>query len=192
MVESNPKAGPASLKAGTRTRQPVSELDPALANQGRVKYLRERVLKSKNDDLPGSLKGGIGSLMRWHDHLMDQVKNLEAENFLVDVELLDEKNRILTVQSPYMREVLRECKGGLNSDTIEGVIFDSEYPKNACVHFTSAHDYLLNRWVPVLRHVVNTNVHFTNLLPSSARESVHFLLSSRQEWLPMSWPLPIT
>ena len=49
-----------------------------------------------------------------------------------------------------MKEVLLEGASGLQSDTIEGAIEDSEFPGEGHVHFTSAHDSINCKWVPVL------------------------------------------
>ena len=85
--------------------------------------------------------------MRWHQ---DLPTGSEKKKFVIKHELIDETESIITVQSEYMREVLLEGASGLQSDTIEGVIFDSEYPGIVDVHFTSSFDKINCRWVPVL------------------------------------------
>ena len=128
---------------GTNTRPPVDDIDEVLVNIDQLKYHCERILNSKK--LWG-IKGGIGAFMTWHN---DLPKDDERYGFCVQFQILDKKRQIISFQSSYMREVLSEFSGGLQTDTIEGVIFDAEFSGMVFIHFTSAYDKLNLRWVPV-------------------------------------------
>ena len=156
-VESNPEAGPAKLKMGTNTRPPVDKIDEVLVNIDRLKYHRERILNSNK--LRG-IKGGIGAFMTWHN---DLPKDDERHGFCVQFQILDKKRQIISFQSSYMREVLSEFSGGIQTDTIEGVIFDAEFSDMVFIHFTSAYDKLNLCWVPVLMSLLfgKTTQHYS-------------------------------
>ena len=67
------------------------------------------------------------------------------------------KNPIIHMQSDFMRAIMNQehLVGSLQSDTIEGVIYDLDHQeKQICIHFTSAFDSVLARWVPVLMSIL--------------------------------------
>ena len=76
------------------------------------------------------------------------------DTFIVDLDGMTKDAMIITLQSPHMRHVLNEVSGGLQSDTVEGVIDDPNYEGNIDIHFTSAYDEVLLRWVPVLTSII--------------------------------------
>ena len=116
--------------------------------------------------------------MRWHQ---DLPIDSEQKKFVIKHELIDESKSIITVQSFYMREVLLENTSGLQSDTIEGIIFDSEYPGIVDVHFTSGFDKINCRWVPVLMSLIfgRTKEHYASHFKS--------LFASYGEEINSSW-----
>ena len=76
--------------------------------------------------------------------------NPPVTSFLTKVELVKHDEAIITLQTDYMREVLREASCGLQTDTVEGVVHDPEYNGSIDIHITSSFDFILERWVPVL------------------------------------------
>ena len=145
IVNINPDLGAAKMKIGTSTRKPVMELDDSFSNMDRVGYYGRKI-KNKNKK-PIGIRGSIGAFLEFYQDL--------PEDFIVHMELLSADANIITMQSPYMREVQLEASSGLESDTVEGIILDQEYSKGPVdIHFTSAYDKYLKRWVPVLISII--------------------------------------
>ncbi len=78
-----------------------------------------------------------------------EMKNKMPEPFFYKWQFDDDMS-IISLQTPYMREVLLEATSGLQTDTVEGVINDISFSGKIDIHFTSAYEPILRRWVPVL------------------------------------------
>lgn len=150
LVINNTKLGPAKLKAGDVGRPPASDIDPSFGNIDRLKYHRKNILGRTS----GS--AGIGDLMQ-------MVGNDIEEPFIIHMEVSDPTCQIITMQSQYMKDVLAEGFSALQSDTVEGVLFEPNYDGFVDLHFTSGYDYVLMRWVPVLVSVIfkRTTEHYS-------------------------------
>ena len=142
IVTANPSLGPQKLRMGSLTNDSVVALDDAFSTINRVKYLWHKTLGRTPIKAQG-IHGSIGSLLQF-------TKDLPEKTFIVKAELVKLDEAIITLQSNYMREILHEANSGMQSDTVEGVIDDPEFTGTIDVHFTSAYDFILERWVPVL------------------------------------------
>jgi hypothetical protein len=102
IVDSNPDLGPARMKIGTKSRPPISQIDDSFFNQDRVGYYARKL---KSGSRPEGIHGGWGAFFDFYKDL--------PEDFIIDMELLSENKRIITMQSPYMKEVQLEAFSGL-------------------------------------------------------------------------------
>ena len=142
IVKTNPEAGPAKLIMGTRTRSSVASLSKAFHNIDRLGHKRRQIVH-KNLRAFG-IRGSIGGLFEMSADF--------PTDFIVECSF---KDGIISLQSDYMRQVLNDAAGGLQSDTVEGVINELEYNKGSLdIHFTSAFDQYQDRWVPVLISII--------------------------------------
>jgi len=142
IVKINPEAGPAKLMMGTPTRPSVLGLSNAFSNIDRVGNQRRQTLQSTMRAL--GIRGSLGSLFEFSADIPTE--------FIVECSF---KEGIISLQSDYMRQVLNDAAGGLQSDTVEGVINELEYTKGSVdIHFISAFDQHQDRWVPVLMSII--------------------------------------
>ena len=142
IVKAYPDAGPRKFILGSHNCESVADIDDAFFNQDRVKHMRKMLLPKTSTKLGINT---LASIMRFNKH----------QHFIVDADIVHVNCQHITMQSQYMVEVLREGMSGLQSDTVEGVIDDSDYPSgNIAIHITSAYDRLLERWVPVLISII--------------------------------------
>jgi hypothetical protein len=140
IVKNNPEEGPAIL----RNKRGVKEIDPAFYNQDRVAYWRQKILRK--DTKPRGIRGSIASIFEL---------NLDIEDdFFVQVDMRSKDSNLISMQTPYMKEVLLEAASGLQSDTVEGLIHEVEFSGKCDIHFVSCYDHILCRYVPVLMSII--------------------------------------
>ena len=145
MVLENPEIGPAKLHMGSFSRKSPSEIDDAFFNKDRVKYHRNRVLERRHGPL--GIRGSLAALIS----LAEQI----GEPFF-DIKFGDPSKSILPIihmQSQFMRDIAnsKHIGSSFQSDTIEGVVSDIDHlHKEINIHFTSAYDTVLGKWVPIL------------------------------------------
>lgn len=135
IVKREPKVGPAKLRMGTPARPPVTELSDAFVNQDHL------TLK------PHGIRGSLASFIELNHDL--------PQEFFTKIDLTSKDANVIIMQSPYMKQVLNEAAGGLQADTVEGVLFEQEYRHGPVdIHFISAFEEKLQRWVPVLMAII--------------------------------------
>ena len=122
----------------------MKNLDPAFYNQDRVAYYRQKLLKKNMK--PRGIRGSIASIFELNRDIPD--------DFFISVDVRSKDGMLISMQTPYMKEVLLEASSGLQSDTVEGVIHEMEYSGKCDIHFVSSFDYILCRYVPVLVSII--------------------------------------
>ena len=147
MIQTNPRAGAAQLRMGVDGRSSLPEVDDAFFNKDRLAYHRRKAMyKGHVTTNKHGITNSMASLFQLNKDIPD--------TFIVDLDVMTKDAMIITLQSPHMKNVLNEGSGGLQSDTVEGVIDDPNYEGNIDIHFTSAYDEVLLRWVPVLTSII--------------------------------------
>ena len=145
LVRANPNVGAARLAMGTEFSPSLSDQHPAWHNTDRVRELRKHILQKDG------LRFATGANIQ-------RFRELDMEYFVLeDFTNMFSKSSptIITMQSPYMRDVLQEASAGFQSDTIEGIIRDPNYVASTVdLHFTTGFDRITGRWVPVLISIV--------------------------------------
>ena len=163
-VAANPSAGVRQLLVQSETNESITKISHAFTNKNRSQYYKGKAMKEIKS-LPNN--GIVNTFSGFLQFLKDI-----PQTFLVDTELANSEENILTFQTDYMRDLLREAVTGFQSDTIEGVIHDLNYSGNIDIHFTAAYDQYLGRWAPGLISIMfgrkNTNYarHFKVLFSS--------------------------
>ena len=167
IVQEHPDATPQQLRFGVRGGKPMGDVHPSFTNKDRIAYHRRKTIGNQ----------GINETFAAFLQFLDDL----PEKFLLDYEL-QKPHRIFTFQTKYMQEVLQELEAGFQSDTIEGIIHDPMYNSSTVdLHFTSAYDKLVGRYVPVLISIV-----FGRTADSFYRHFVH-LFSSLSAETNQSW-----
>ena len=111
IVRDNPEMGPAKL----RNNRNLKNLDPAFYNQDRVAYYRQKLLKKNMK--PRGIRGSIASIFELNRDIPD--------DFFISIDVRSKDGMLISMQTPYMKEVLLEASSGLQSDTVEGVIHEN-------------------------------------------------------------------
>ena len=96
---------------GNDGRPSVTLLDDAYVNQDRVAYHRRKAMK------PYGIRPSFSALLQLNKDL--------PRGFFLKMEIAKHDKNIITLQSPYMKKVLHEAASSLQSDTVEGAIFDN-------------------------------------------------------------------
>jgi len=137
IVKTNPEAGPAKLTMGTRDRPSVASSSKAFHNIDRLGHKRKQIVH--NNLRAFGIRGSIGGLFEMSADF--------PTCFVVECSF---KDGIISLQSDHMRQVLNDAAGGLQPDTVEGVINEAEHAKGSLnIHLASAFDLHQDRWVPV-------------------------------------------
>ena len=154
IVEFNPELTPAQLQMGARGRPPVSKLSPSFHNKSLLTQMRHQILSKNRHHKPDGIRMSVGALIKFSQDL--------PETFFVDFNIVDLHAQVISMQTDGMREVLQNTVGGLQTDTVEGIVTDADFNGHAHVHFTSAFCTIQMRWVPVLISIVfgQTHRHF--------------------------------
>ena len=145
LIRTNPTAGAATLAMGNQFLPKPADQHEAWSNVDRIRDFRKKFLQTEG------MRFATGANMQ-------RFLELDMEYFVLDnYTRLFAKNEpnIITMQSPYMREVLQEATAGFQSDTIEGIIRDPNYYASTVdLHFTTGYDRITDRWVPVLISII--------------------------------------
>jgi hypothetical protein len=146
VIQANPRATPAQLAAGTTLSSgapgaPVSEIDPALVNRGRVRYQRRAALSSSH--VRGPKSGGDKFLEDYH-------KFLDANpDWVIDTKM-ESGLFLVTLQSAYMKS--RLLKETVKTEAVNGFVTDAchGFFKDGLLFVTSTYVPDLRMWTPVL------------------------------------------
>ena len=135
MVMTAPELTAYQLKLGSSTRPTASSIHPALNNLGKLKHERDKLLKETG------MKSTLAALVKFTEEV--SIDFIRAECLTVD-------NPFIVMQDQDMISILQAAEGPVQTDTVEGFIFDPELrEREVNLTVTSAYDYLLQRWVPV-------------------------------------------
>ena len=108
MVKRDPSAGPESLLIGTDLRAPVTSIDPAFINKGRVKYLRRQELQ------------GL-ALEASQD--ISKIDKQISRDFITESSVR-EKDGCIIMQTDLMKRTMNKSKEASQTDSIESFVAD--------------------------------------------------------------------
>ena len=171
-VVQNPDIKPSKLHMGHGTEKPVSDMDEAFCNKDHVGYCRHQILNKKHG--PQGIRGSMAALMQLAQDLPEKFFHIDMGNPAKKIK------PVIHMQSKFMRDILNgeHLSTSFQSDTIEGVVHDLEHlDGQISIHFTSAFDPVLQRWVPVLMSILFGRSaedhcdHWTQLLQSFSSTS---------------------
>ena len=131
-VKQHPRVGPSNLVFGGDGRPSAADIHPSLGNRGFVKHERKKALNKESAAKPDGVRNTLGSFLQL-------IQDLRP--FVIEVDLFTTGQQIITMQSDYMKTILHEAAGGLQSDTVEGFVYDNNWEDGQPdIHFTSAFD----------------------------------------------------
>lgn len=146
MVMIDPDNGPAKLQVGSPTNPGLPKIDPAFNNISRVKHHRKKI---KQEHMTDGIGKGIGDLLQFI---------AEHPSFFKLVNLACTSTcpcQIILMMDKEMEQVMLKSPIGQQTDTIEGMVHDGSFKSRPIdLHFVSAYDPLLDRWVPVVMSVI--------------------------------------
>ena len=146
-VLANPKLEPVQLHIGVQGRSPLPQLDPAFNNVDVIGHHRRNFLANN----PKSNLSGHG-VRTTTGALMQLLKDL-PEGVVKDSHISKECH-VFTIQTEGQEWLVNNTPCGLVSDTVHGIINDHDFEGELFVHFTSAFDPILGKWIPVLSSVI--------------------------------------
>lgn len=146
-ILANPKLEPVQLHIGVQGHPPLPKLDPAFNNVDVIGHHRRNFLanSSKLNMSGHGVRTSTGALMQLLKDLPDGV---------VKDSHISKECQVFTIQTEGQKWLVNNTPCGLVSDTVHGIIHDLDFKGKLFVHFTSAFDPILAKWVPVLSSVI--------------------------------------
>ena len=142
IVRIAPELSPLQLKMGMGRRENASSIDPTLQNLDRIRFEKKKIMKKSN-----YVTSKLSDIIRFQD---------ECDNNFIRKMVMDGKHKYIIMQDDDMIRLMKDADGPLETDTVEGFLCEPnlEGKSEPVLTITSAYDFLLTRWVPIVYSIM--------------------------------------